>query len=68
MAKRSSYERRGNATARSVREKAGAHKPITRREMRAAFEAWKAGKGDGCEAAHREKTQGVVKTRMKPAQ
>jgi hypothetical protein len=51
MAKRSSYERRGNATARGVREKAGAHKPITRREMRAAFEAWQAGRQEGQQSA-----------------
>ena len=44
MASRGTYERRGNLTSRTVREKAGANKPITRREMRAAFEVWKAEK------------------------
>jgi hypothetical protein len=47
MPKRNAYERRGNNNERTVREKASANKPITRREMREAFEAWKKDKAKG---------------------
>jgi hypothetical protein len=62
MAKRSSYERRGNATTRTVREKASANKPITRREMRAAFEAWQAGRGQGQASQFRDSVAGMTRT------
>ena len=62
MAKRSSYERRGNATARTVREKASANKPITRREMRAAFEAWQAGRSEGQTSQFRDSIAGMTRT------
>ena len=61
MASRGSYERRGNLTSRTVREKAGANKPITRREMRAAFEAWQAGQGDSGQSAHKDSVAGIEK-------
>jgi hypothetical protein len=61
MPKRNAYERRGNNNERTVREKAGAHKPITRREMRAAFEAWQAGRGDGKTSAHKDGVEGMVR-------
>lgn len=38
---RGSYERRGNATQRGVRHKVERFRPITAKEMRGAFEAWK---------------------------
>lgn len=47
MASRGAYERRGNVTSQTVREKAGANKPITRREMRAAYQAWQMDKAKG---------------------
>ena len=61
MASRGTYERRGNATSRVVREKAGANKPITRREMRAAFEAWQAGRDEGNTSAHKESVAGMTR-------
>lgn len=60
MPKRNAYERRGNNNARTVRDKAEANKPITRREIRAAFEAWQAGRGEGGTSAHRARI--AVKT------
>lgn len=42
---RGSYERRGNATQRGVRHKVERFRPITAKEMRGAFEAWKAKHG-----------------------
>jgi hypothetical protein len=61
MASRGTYERRGNATSRVVREKASANKPVTRREMRAAFEAWQAGKGEGKTSAHKDSVEGMAR-------
>lgn len=62
MASRGTYERRGNLTSRTVREKAGANKPITRREMRAAFEAWQAGRGEGKTSAYMDSVEGMART------
>jgi hypothetical protein len=59
MASRGTYERRGNLTSRTVREKAGANKPITRREMRAAFEAWQEGRDSGETQQSMELIKGV---------
>jgi hypothetical protein len=61
MPKRNAYERRGNNNERTVREKAGANKPITRREMRAAFEAWQAGRAEEKTSAHKDSVEGMAK-------
>jgi hypothetical protein len=62
MPKRNAYERRGNNNERTVREKAGANKPITRREMRAAFEAWQAGRSEGKTSQFRDSIAGMTRT------
>lgn len=47
MAKRGSYERRGNATSSDVEARKAANKPPTQKEMEAAFKAWKKNKAKG---------------------